>query len=748
MQPQVVKAQGWLIGIRTAGQLDFVKRKSFDADGYPVGLRIQCLIATLLVSVVTGMAASPAQALTIDAADRAAPARVECVRDDAVRELDVIAHTTELVALGGWCSSEEDGRLEGLDRIRIVSSGTIVVGIQPTEWFAVSKPRPVWTIETPADANPRVSLYWPRSAHSPRATADGSGIDLDGDGVADVVLTAKTWSVEIHSGGAGGRFDLRDSPTLATDEVRHELNGSDKKTYEFGSVLLGPRSGPQTTVSGSWGNDRIVLAGGNDDVWGLGGNDVIDGGAGADTIFGGAGADILRGGDGDDAISGSTDAWAGYPRPGSDRVWGGTGADVIKQSDRVWAGAGNDIVFRSPLLIDAGPGNDVLVTGDARRLTCGAGFDRAMLGPAQLVRTQCERPLRDNDDGDEYHSRWRPSAWSADRQLWCAARRDYVSAWERCSSLPAREHIRLVRDRLPIVSGDTVVGQALTTVAPRRGADTAAFEAWERCDSAVRTCAPAAGDGLRYTLTQEDVGTRLRARWRWAAGNVVSSSPTSVVKIPTIGASLPLPHITSFEPEPFVYYRYSTQVWAATDRDQDTHIERRMASPYDEPTPWSDDVPMSNVHLGDPGTTTCVRAVDADGQTDGATRCITRPLTVRAFTSMRGWKVDYGTTMMYEGWHLTQTARGGWARTSPMRASRIRVYIYKCEHCATLEFRWNGRLVSRFSGAGHNPPEQMVELPVAEFSSEETGVLEVRAVGPSDGLYIHAISVERDLSTS
>lgn len=129
------------------------------------------------------------------------------------------------------------------------------------------------------------------------------------------------------------------------------------------NVMTGTtRAGVGDNLTGTAGNDRILLRAGNDTGRGLAGDDQILGWSGNDTLFGWTGNDQLDGGDGADTIRGGS---------GNDRILGGTGRDDIQGE------AGNDTIDAR----DTGRAADIV--------NCGAGRDTALVNRRDIV-TQCE----------------------------------------------------------------------------------------------------------------------------------------------------------------------------------------------------------------------------------------------------------------------------------------------------------------------------------------------------------------------
>ncbi|MBI5104376.1 MAG: hypothetical protein HZB46_05205 [Solirubrobacterales bacterium] len=224
-------------------------------------------------------------------------------------------------------------------------------------------------------------------------------------------------------------------------------NAADVIDGNQGNDRIQGRKGDDKLIGGE-GNDRVFGGAGNDTLSGVQGNDWLNGGAGDDTVtgdanatgdrtsfdrlFGAAGNDVLKGGDSFDRIyggSGNDQAWG---ENGNDRMAGGTGDDVQhggagndtifanlgqdtstggEGDDTLWALARGDVhppegggVDQVGDTLDGGPGNDRFRTrdGEADRITCGDGDDRAFLDEVDVItdataenpKGSCERVQR------------------------------------------------------------------------------------------------------------------------------------------------------------------------------------------------------------------------------------------------------------------------------------------------------------------------------------------------------------------
>jgi Ca2+-binding RTX toxin-like protein len=189
-------------------------------------------------------------------------------------------------------------------------------------------------------------------------------------------------------------------------------------------------------LTGGRGAQSFLGMGGNDMLYGGAAGDTLDGGAGDDFLYGQGGDDLLQGGPGADRIDGGGgfDMAAYYGSPvevhmsapqrnsgaaagdvligieglygsdfndvlvgdagdnrlngngGDDVLNGGPGNDILRgggQGDRIYGGNGNDAIEGGGLLLDGGPGDDILglplgpIAGDypGQRMRGGEGTD-------------------------------------------------------------------------------------------------------------------------------------------------------------------------------------------------------------------------------------------------------------------------------------------------------------------------------------------------------------------------------------
>jgi Ca2+-binding RTX toxin-like protein len=139
-----------------------------------------------------------------------------------------------------------------------------------------------------------------------------------------------------------------------------------------------PRAGPECTIIGTTGDDRlrgtprddvICALAGDDGVKGWGGNDTLILGPGNDFAKGGRAGkddDVIRGGAGDDFLGGG---------PGNDRVYGQGGSEAMLDwhgVDLLSGGAGDDWCMN----VGDGEGGDVIRGGRGRDKFWADGGDR------------------------------------------------------------------------------------------------------------------------------------------------------------------------------------------------------------------------------------------------------------------------------------------------------------------------------------------------------------------------------------
>lgn len=232
----------------------------------------------------------------------------------------------------------------------------------------------------------------------------------------------------------GGPGNERLRGTNAADTI--DGNGGNDRIRGF--------AGDDQLIGGP-GNDRVFGGRGNDTIAGVQGNDLLVGGAGDDKVtgdangtgdltsfdrlYGGSGNDQLKGGDSRDRIQGGPGNDTSWGENGHDRMAGGTGDDVQHGGpgndtifanlgqDTSYGGDGNDALWAlargdvapGPVdqvgdTLDGGAGNDVFRTrdGEADRIACGDGNDRAFLDTADVITDataenpngSCERVVR------------------------------------------------------------------------------------------------------------------------------------------------------------------------------------------------------------------------------------------------------------------------------------------------------------------------------------------------------------------
>jgi Ca2+-binding RTX toxin-like protein len=163
-----------------------------------------------------------------------------------------------------------------------------------------------------------------------------------------------------------------DTPTLALDGTGNWVldafdlvaaTGTQLKVQLLtpGARLFGRESGsgrPEDFVTGSSGQDTVILGGGDDTALGEAGNDILDGGEGDDSLRGGAGNDIIDGGDGADALVGDAGNDMLRGKAGNDSMLGGEGADTLdggSDGDEMRGGTGDDVY-----LVDSTSGDEAL----------------------------------------------------------------------------------------------------------------------------------------------------------------------------------------------------------------------------------------------------------------------------------------------------------------------------------------------------------------------------------------------------
>ncbi len=191
---------------------------------------------------------------------------------------------------------------------------------------------------------------------------------------------------DVIDGGDGNDtiYGQDDDDTLSGGAGDDYIDGGiDDDTIDGGTgddTLLGGQG--DDTVSGDDGDDVIDGGEGDNILSGGDGDDDITGGSGDDQITGGQGADIVDAGDGDDVIDTSRPAGSNLPDRGFP-AYNGLPAvpadpDPFDDRDVVDAGAGNDIIITGDDndIIDGGAGDDTIDAGlDDDTVDGGAGDD-------------------------------------------------------------------------------------------------------------------------------------------------------------------------------------------------------------------------------------------------------------------------------------------------------------------------------------------------------------------------------------
>ncbi len=173
------------------------------------------------------------------------------------------------------------------------------------------------------------------------------GADMNGDGVADLILGAP---------GVGESVQVLYTPLSWQPNVNiYGTNAADVMRAGFGGVHQ--------------------IGAGNDAIMALAGNDLVDSGAGNDTVEGGAGADTLIGGLGDDSLDGGS---------GVDSLTGGAGNDayVVDSAGDVvveLATEGSDTIYAAVSYTLAVEVENLILTGLSLSGT-GNAVDNAITG--------------------------------------------------------------------------------------------------------------------------------------------------------------------------------------------------------------------------------------------------------------------------------------------------------------------------------------------------------------------------------
>jgi Ca2+-binding RTX toxin-like protein len=127
----------------------------------------------------------------------------------------------------------------------------------------------------------------------------------------------------------------------------------------------------------------------------MAGNDTIGGGSGRDRLVGGFGTDTLSGDVGRDLLSGGRDDDVEHGGLGNDRIFANQGVDEEfggPGADQLWALARVDVDTSSGPdttgdTLHGGAGPDTFRTrdGEADKIDCGDGHDRALLDQQDVI---------------------------------------------------------------------------------------------------------------------------------------------------------------------------------------------------------------------------------------------------------------------------------------------------------------------------------------------------------------------------
>ena len=176
-------------------------------------------------------------------------------------------------------------------------------------------------------------------------------------------------------------------------------NGSDDPSATYPAVTIDEVSLVAVTTEPGAGDEP-----GNDVIDGEDGDDTIFAGTGDDTVDGGDGSDSIEGGDGDDVIDASSDdlvdlpdlgfpAYMGFPEvpadtdPNNDKdfVDAGAGNDTIltgDDDDTIIGGSGDDLIDGGvdKDLIEGGTGEDTIIGGEGNDTIDGGDDDDVIYG--------------------------------------------------------------------------------------------------------------------------------------------------------------------------------------------------------------------------------------------------------------------------------------------------------------------------------------------------------------------------------
>jgi uncharacterized delta-60 repeat protein len=236
-----------------------------------------------------------------------------------------------------------------------------------------------------AQLDSRGTLIVTTAAGDDHITIDLSGpnVRLNRNGTITTYPMVSVNKLDIQSG------DGNDTIIASVDipEIINSGAGNDSIVTGDGTDTIDAGDGNNTVSSGR-GSDSVIAGDGNDSINGGDGENVIDAGAGNNFVQLDAGSVRTQGGD-DTIIGGGGDDFGGVSITsggGNDSITTGDGDDVIncgEGDDTVNSGGGDDQITSGGdadsgegAVIDAGAGNDGILSLFARSIMGGEGNDR------------------------------------------------------------------------------------------------------------------------------------------------------------------------------------------------------------------------------------------------------------------------------------------------------------------------------------------------------------------------------------
>ena len=360
-------------GTGDANHLDMVTIRAYDADGNEVPVTLS------LGSDVQPLGSNGAQG-GVDAwspTDAQASALVEIAGPVARIEIDYENNESgaQRVMVSDVHFSTLDSEPQEPDAnddtgVTTVSTA-VVVDVLANDTDPQSDPLTIVALSTPSngmatDNGDGTVTYTPTAGFIGTDTFTYTVADPDGN------TDTATVTVTVNDDGPGPNYIVEG--TDGDDLIDYDYTGDPEGDLIDHNDNAPGRPPQQDTVLAGDGDDTVFAGEGDDDVNGEDGDDVLYGEEGDDTLIGEDGDDVLRGGEGDDDLRGGD---------GNDSAYGGIGDDLIDTSGTrpaidvvTFPGVPVDSDPENDRdLVDAGAGNDTIITGDDRDTILGGDGD-------------------------------------------------------------------------------------------------------------------------------------------------------------------------------------------------------------------------------------------------------------------------------------------------------------------------------------------------------------------------------------